>query len=41
MIERHYIQIGDIYKLPVMDFSLMYTKIINNINMRIEKSKQK
>lgn len=39
MIENHYMDISDIYKLPIMDFLLFYTKIIININQKIKKAK--
>ena len=36
MIEGHYISLSDIYKLPIMDFSVYYSKIKSNINERIK-----
>ena len=41
MIENHYLTMSDIYRLPIMDFALMYSKIISNINLRIKKAKEK
>lgn len=40
MIENHYLSTSDIYKLPIMDFSLYYTKIVMNINTKLQKMKE-
>jgi hypothetical protein len=40
MLEGHYLTISDIYKLPIMDFALIYSKILSNINLRIKKAKE-
>ena len=39
MVEQRYISIMDINKLPIMDFSLYYTKIVMNINKKIQKAR--
>ncbi len=39
MIERQYMSISNIYKLPIMDFSLYYTKIVMSLNKQAKKNK--